>query len=334
MEAVNLALGEFKLPQLRSLATMLRHAEHQGNQLMHKTDVSSAFNNMLLSPTTALLHVCQFGDLVVVPLVAGFGWCATPAHYNVVAGAVDWVHNGGVCDKVLDQWSREQDRPPPTRAVNKQLRSITYIDDSCGQSHILTAAGDMNDLQTVICRLMGPSAYNRKKTEGPSDIITIIGWLCNLQHYTIAPSKRGVCKMFYWIFRGLAAQRVSLRDLQRAVGVLRWYSAVVPLAATHATQALITKAHRVRAAKLMAGKSVLPEAVVFLTLTAAVQTEIAWWRWILTAQLSKGEQLLSSPTIWYLAKDFTARTSVEVFSDTAGDIGGVYLIPDHTFGQF
>jgi hypothetical protein len=35
--------------------------------------VRTAFNNMRLSPQTALLQIFQFGDLVIIPLVAGFG---------------------------------------------------------------------------------------------------------------------------------------------------------------------------------------------------------------------------------------------------------------------
>jgi hypothetical protein len=53
---------------------------------------------------------------------------------------------------------------------------------------------------------------------------------------------------------------------------------------------------------------------------------------MLTAQLSQ-KNLLSCP-VWYLAKDFTEREVVEIFSDASGDIGGGYVIPGHTFGQF
>ena len=66
MEALTAYLGVFKLPQLKTLACMLAAAEEQGNTLVHKTDVSSAFNNMLLSPEAALLQTFLVGDLEVI----------------------------------------------------------------------------------------------------------------------------------------------------------------------------------------------------------------------------------------------------------------------------
>jgi hypothetical protein len=233
MEALHAHLGDFKLPQLRALARMLEKARKRGNKLLHKTDVSSAFNTMLLSPAAALLQTFQFGDLVIIPLVAGFGWSAAPAYYNVVAGAIHWAHNGGVSPIQLDQWTVAQGREPQPRPPDHTDRSITYVDDSCGHSSTVSVDNDMGDIQTVISQLLGPAAYNKKKTEGPLSVMTMIGWQCNLLVYTIQPGCKGQCKMYYWVFRGLDPDKhMSIHDLHSAVGVLRWYSAVVPMAST------------------------------------------------------------------------------------------------------
>ena len=224
MDTLTASLGEFQLPHLRRLAKMLAAAERQGHRLMHKTDVTAAFNNMLLSPEAALLQTFQVGDLVIIPLVAGFGWCAAPAYYNVIADAIDWAHNGGVTDQQLDEWAVTIGVTPKVRNAEKEERSLTYVDDSCGASGAITAPGDMADLQAIISTLLGPEAYNVKKTEGPAEVITIIGWECNLQRYTIRPSRKGQEKLYYWIFRGLGPAHLGLHELRRASG---WHLTLV-----------------------------------------------------------------------------------------------------------
>ena len=245
IDALTSHLGEFKLPQLRALARMLEKARKCGHKLLHKTDVSSAFNTMLLSPAAALLQIFQFGDLLVIPLVAGFGWNAAPAYYNVIAGAIHWAHNGGISPTQLDTWTITQGRTPHPRPRDHTGRSITYVDDSCGHSSTVSVDSDMGDIQTVISQLLGPAAYNKKKTEGPLPVMTIIGWKCDLRVYTIQPGSKGQCKMYYWVFRGLdPAVHMPLTALQSAVGTLRWYSAVVPMASTWELQRVLTTAQR------------------------------------------------------------------------------------------
>jgi len=102
IDALTLWLGKYTLLTLQTLAKMLHVAELAGNTALHKTDVTKAFNCMRLHPATAMLQIYQHGDLAIIPLVAGFGWCAAPAYYNVIAGAIDWAHNGGISRNLLD----------------------------------------------------------------------------------------------------------------------------------------------------------------------------------------------------------------------------------------
>jgi hypothetical protein len=331
MDALTTYLGEFKLPQLRALARMLAVAETQDNGLVHKTDVSSAFNNMRLSPECALMQIFQLGDMAVIPLVAGFGWCAAPAYYNVIAGAIDWAHNGGITDDQLDHWAALQPLPSPgLRNTNKVARSITYVDDSCGQSSSLSADGDMHDLRTIISTLLGPAAYNKNKTEGPANIITIIGWQCDLRRYTIRPSYKGQAKLYYWVFRGLSptTDMVSLHDLQSAVGTLRWYSAVVPMASTYELQQLLTATQRRASATRPLTHS---HTRVHCRLTPAVQRELDWWRWLLTQNFTT--PMLETP-VWFLAKRQGTREQLCMYTDASSDTGGGYFIPEQSYGQF
>lgn len=324
MDAITTYLGDFKLPQLRTLARLLATAQAQGNTLAHKTDVSAAFNNMILHPTTALLQSFCVGDWVVIPLVAGFGWCAAPAFYHIVAGAIHWAHNGGLTPEQLDIWTAAQGRIPQPRNATLDNRSITYVDDSCGQSSILSAAGDMEDLHTIIAQLLGPAAYNMKKTEGPLSRITIIGWDCDLMTYTIRPSRKGLCKLYFWIFRGLIkTASITLHDLQRAIGTLRWYTAVIPLASTHELQHVLSTCQHF----LTTGSTRRP----YCSLTAAARRELHWWQWLLATNLH--HNVLEAP-VWYLAGLPGTRELINLYTDASTTVGGGYYIPTHSYGQF
>lgn len=324
MEALSNYLGDFSLPQLRTLARMLAAAEHQNNTLVHKTDVTAAFNNMRLSPAAALLQTFQVGDLVIIPLVAGFGWCAAPAYYNVIADAIDWAHNGGLSDAQLDSWTIEQGHSVSARNPVKKDRSMTYVDDSCGQSSTLSVVGDMGDLRTIISALLGSQAYNIKKTEGPATVITIIGWECDLVHYTIRPSRKGQCKMYYWLFRGLTREWLSLHDLQSAVGTLRWYSTVVPMSSTFELQRDLTALQKRDSASTTHRRT-------HGRLSLAALRELEWWKWLLSVNMR--DHMLDAP-VWYLAKEPGQRIHEHMYSDASTDIGGGYFIPHHSFGQF
>ena len=326
MEALTAELGVFELPQLRALSRMLATAQTQGHELLHKTDVTSAFNCMLLSPAAALSQAFQVGDLIIIPLVAGFGWCAAPAYYNVIADAIHWAHNGGVSDATLDEWTQAQGRTPTPRSTGRANRSITYVDDSCGHSCTLSVHADMGDLQTVICHLLSPPAYNLKKTEGPERRMTMIGWECNTHRYTVRPGAKGRCKMYYWTFRGLQPDRyLSLHDLQSAVGTLRWYSAVVPMASTFELQRDLTAAMRRHSSKPQSKRQ------TYLTLSAAATRELEWWRWLLSVNLET--PMLETP-VWHLAHEVGDRVHAHMFTDASTCIGGGYYIPDYSYGQF
>ena len=324
MEAITAYLGEFHLPQLRTLAMLLAKAQRSGDTLLHKTDVTAAFNNMRLSPTAALLQTFSIGPWVVIPLVAGFGWCASPAYYNVIASAITWAHNGGLSPAQLDIWTRQQGRTPSPRHSDVTARSLTYVDDSFGRSCTVSASGDMEDFHTIIEHLLGPSAYNVAKTEGPLPALTIIGWLSDLSTYTIQPSIKGQCKLYYWIFRGLKRNTpLSLSALQSAIGTLRWYSLVIPLASTHALQQVLSNRQHYLTTK--------PTAHPFCSLTPAACRELDWWTWILSANLQR--PMLQLP-VWYLARDRGDRPFFDLYTDASTDIGAGYYVPSHTYGQF
>ena len=85
---------------------------------MFKTDVSSAFNRVKLSFAAVISQTTQVDDLILFPLVAVFGWSASPIYYSLIGDAVHWAHNGGVTAATLDQWRTEQGKEvPPDRQI-------------------------------------------------------------------------------------------------------------------------------------------------------------------------------------------------------------------------
>lgn len=92
MDAMTAYLGPHTMPKLQDVARMVHRAHHRPEGVLHKMDVSQAFNNMLLAPATALLQAFQVEEYVVIPVVSGFGTCGAPAHYNLIAGAIHWAH--------------------------------------------------------------------------------------------------------------------------------------------------------------------------------------------------------------------------------------------------
>lgn len=185
---------------------MNKTGQRQGG-VIHKTDVSQAFNNMLLHPDTALLQAFQVNNHVIIPVVSDFGWAGAPAHYNIIAEAIHWAHNGGVTIAQLDKWTLEQKEevvPLPSNQVEWQIkdRSITYVDDSIAQSSAQSEKRDQADLKTIIKALMGETAYNKDKTTEPDRDTIALGWHCQINNATIRPSPRGMAKIYYWIFRG------------------------------------------------------------------------------------------------------------------------------------
>mmetsp|Transcript_10668 Transcript_10668/g.17538 ORF Transcript_10668/g.17538 Transcript_10668/m.17538 type:complete len:342 (-) Transcript_10668:693-1718(-) len=181
----------------------------------------------------------------------------------------------------------------------------------------------MADLKTLAAQLMGKPAYNVDKTEGPSMNINVLGWQCDVPTAaTVRRSKKSMCKTHYWIFRGLTPDRVKVKDMRKAVGVLRWYTAVIPMASTRELQNVLNRAEAIQANQ--------PEKVVHMcNITAAARREIQWWQWLLRANFKT--EMLSTPA-WFLAKLQDERERVTIYTDASTTIGGGYIWHGHSYG--
>ena len=133
-----------------------------------------------------------------------------------------------------------------------------------------------------------------------------------------------MCKLYYWVFRGLNTRtHIPTRLLQKAIGVLRWYSAVVPLSSTWELQRQLTSMQQKERAK---------NRILYYTLTEAAQRELKWLKWILAQHLSR--PMLESP-VWYLARlHKTQDYATHIYTDASTTIGGGYYINQYCYGQF
>jgi hypothetical protein len=253
-----------------------------------------------------------------------FGWSATPAYYNVISGAISWAHNGGVSHRVLDMWAKEQGVVQNTlhTAQHNVRRSMTYVDDSFGSSTVFSVFKDMTDIKTIITKLLGKHAVNEKKTEGPAEILTLMGWECNMSTQRMRPSESGRKKIIWWLFRGVKLDqkefKLSLAHLRKLVGLLRWYAAVIPFASTFALQGLLTAMER-----KAVGKTRINERLI--NIRSEALREIKHWRYVIGQSLSD-DNFWSAP-IWFLAKASSNQAEMEIWTDAATTIGGGYHLP-------
>jgi hypothetical protein len=251
-------------------------------------------------------------------------------YYGIISDCVDWAHNGGISGSQLDAWRRDQGklvRPRGTH-VRQTESSITYVDDSAGFGSVTTSLIDMDDIDTIISKLIAEDGINPDKNEGPAESLVVIGWRVAVSEGTVAPSDRGLHKMFWWCFRkaGPKVKSVVLADFRSLLGVLRWYSTVIPLTrgGTHAmeTALAITESEARR----------LPEKIHWVRLGGAVKAELNLWRDVLSGGLTN-PSYWKMPA-WVLADQLDGWDRLEVFTDAATTKGGGYVVPDQTFAQF
>jgi hypothetical protein len=131
-------------------------------------------------------------------------------------------------------------------------------------------------------------------------------------------------KLFWWCFRkaGSHVKSLPLHNLQALVSLLRWYSAVIPMAMGElgGLIALLVTALRAR------------QRAQWVRLDGASLKELEFWRWLLEVGLHH-PHVWSAP-FWFLASLWQDRVSHELFTDASTLVGGGYVLSNVSFGQF
>jgi hypothetical protein len=330
--------GELTLPGLSEFNSMIEDGCINHNAgLMYKSDVSGAFGRFRLSPAAALLQAVELDEYVGIMLNGCFGWTAAPKCYSILSDAIAWAHNGGIPPSRLAQWAEVQSTseasgsepvyPPESlsRCSSVELgrvRSHTYVDDSAGVSSDSNVVGDIRDLLATIKKLMGMLSVNNSKTEGPARQLTIIGWYFDTQRMSVRPSDKGLQKMFVWLCRRLKGRVELVKDLRSVLGILRWYSVVIP---NGSSQLIHLSDIVVRSVKSKKSSVVV---------TREVRVELEWWRGVLEAGLtdpSVWESKLSriSKSLSECGKKVDSKeVGVEMFTDASTSVGGGFVVEE------
>ena len=180
-------------------------------------DVCSAYTQVAQSVETAKAHAIEIQaphpsliDAFIVPTVLFlcviFGDSRAGNVYCVCAESIHRQHNAKYC------------------------RSETYIDDGgiIDAEEFIEESRD--EYKKCVRTLFGPDSVNDKKDVLFEDCLECIGWRLDFITWTVMPKEKGMCKIMLALFKDIAPQqrRVSIKVLERTLGLLMWYSAVIP----------------------------------------------------------------------------------------------------------
>jgi hypothetical protein len=330
MEAVTEENGDLHLPVMREVAQLAESARQHEEKTLSKYDVEAAFHRFMLSWLAALLCAIEIEGYYVIPLVGMFGWGPCPSHYNTISKTVEWAHRGGLSTEVLDAMRVELELPAierrPEWCTPERLarRSSTYVDDSTLFSSADSFLMDAADLITIVCWLLGRNAIKEEKSEGPAECLDVIGWTVDMGKGTLAPSHKGICKLFYYLYvvTKPTTRSIPTKILDSLIGVLQHYSAVLPL--------VYASMGQLRYQLIKAQKSKPPKFRV--NLSAHSLQELSFWRGML-------ETALFNRALWECPMTFLQRRSttdfhLTMFSDASYTIGGGYVIPGVAYSHW
>jgi hypothetical protein len=330
MEAVTEENGELHLPVMREVAQLAVTAREKGERVLSKYDVEAAFHRFMLYWLACLLCAIEIEGYYVIPLVGMFGWGPCPSHYNTISKTVEWAHRGGLSTETLDAMRVELDLPPierrPEWCTPERLarRSSTYVDDSALFSSADSFLMDAADLITIVCWLLGRGAIKEEKSEGPAECLDVIGWTVDMCKGTLAPSHKGICKLFYYLYVATSSttRSISTKMLDSMIGVLQHYSAVLPL--------VYASMGQLRYQLIKAKKSKPPKTRV--NLSAHSLQELIFWRGMMETALFN-RALWECPMTFLQPRRIT-DFQITMFSDASYTIGGGYVIPEVAYSHW
>jgi hypothetical protein len=305
-------------------------ARRKNERVLSKYDVEAAFHRFMLYWLACLLCAIEIDGYYVIPLVGMFGWGPCPSHYNTISKTVEWAHRGGLSTETLDAMRIELELPPierrPEWCTSERLsrRSSTYVDDSALFSSAETFLMDAADLITIVCWLLGRGAIKEEKSEGPAEVLDVIGWTVDMSRGTLAPSHKGICKLFYYLYvvTSGTTRSISTKMLDSMIGVLQHYSAVLPL--------VYASMGQLRNQLIRAQRSNPPK--LRINLNAHSLQELSFWRGMM-------ETALFNRALWECPMSFLQQRSMTdfqltMFSDASYTIGGGYVIPGIAYSHW
>jgi len=201
---VNEKWGEIHHPTLDDLVLMISRLSDQygkANIVLWKMDLKGAFNLLFIRPEDVRLMAFQLtNNLTMFYMTGMFGWTGTPAAFQVVTRVI-------------------------TSALSRALRgaALMYVDDLMGVCHVADLEQDMRLARGICESLLGPEAIATKKTESGRQI-EWIGWLFDLDLWTVSMSTRNFLKTLYGFFTVNVDEKVGVRTIEKLASWASRYS--------------------------------------------------------------------------------------------------------------
>ena len=259
------------LPDIAELACQQRD-RYPGEQLSGATvDISSAYNQIVQSAPSALTHGVRLKTIdgagvetivIVIYLVAMFGFSRAGNIYCQCASAIDQIHNDGL----------------PTR------RSETYIDDGLLIDPPRLIERSVEEYIAPALKMFGEKdVINRDKVKIWPGGLQGIGWHFNFEKWTVQPKGKGMAKMLHSVFDRVpvGASSADVKELETVTGILSWYATGIP-------------AGRSYLSSLFACKNRVGSSTKRVRLTAEAKSDLTWWRALLIVAHRYPESLAAS----------------------------------------
>lgn len=204
--------GAIKHPGPEELVDMiLRQGERVGvkNLVLYKMDLKGAFTLLFVNPEYVQRLAFELTDGLTMFYITGmFGWCGTPAAFDVVS-----------------------------RVIRKKLNSLLcgeadiYVDDIMGVCSRDELFEEMKKVREMLIGLLGPHALavDKEETSLASSEIVWVGWGIDLMSGTISLSTKNCLKCVYAFFSVNTDLPVKILTIQSLASLSSRYAKVCRL---------------------------------------------------------------------------------------------------------
>jgi hypothetical protein len=243
------------LPDIAELACQQRE-QYPDEPLSGATvDISSAYNQVPQTVDSAMTHgtrlkvddgIGGYIMIIIIYLVAIFGFSTAGDIYCQCAQAIDEIHNMGLSTK----------------------RSRTYIDDGLLISPRRLIDQSVAEYIIPAEKLFGKvGVINKDKVEIWPSQLQGIGWHFDFISWTVKPKEKCMAKMLYCLFVRipLGAVTVDEKEMEIVTGVLGWYAAGLPAGKSYLTSLYSCQHHVSRTSRR-------------IKLTVEANADLMWWR--------------------------------------------------------
>jgi hypothetical protein len=272
-----------------------------------RTDIKSAYTRILIrsrdctvmAKLISMMGPDECGPMISIPIVNQWGSQVAGYAFDVITRALRRrAHDRGGSDKHV---------------------TIIYVDDHITFGTIPKVQSEVANFMNDSRMLLGHDAIQESKNEQGTRI-DAIGWRCDCNDWTVAPSARAFAKLANIFFNELPANitnatKVTVQQLMRLSSyAIRYSIAIIPMRPYSSSFAMNTRGRHV---SVMAKRRLLPRTI----------TDIGMWREVIKRSFSDPSGM-KVPIEWPIIESQTIETTsegshVEVWTDAQTSQGGI-----------